>query len=117
MDKPKAPSGLKAAGRRLWKQLTNGDYEFNSAEIRILEDACREADIIDRIEGELGSAALVVSGSQGQPVASPLVQEVRQHRMVFKSLVAALKLPDDEESSGSESDAARTLAFKRHYGA
>lgn len=90
---PRMPSKLGPAGRALWKSIIPA-YELRPDELRLLADACREADIIQRLEDELANAPLMVKGSQGQLVASPLVSEVRQHRAVLASLLRALKLPD-----------------------
>jgi len=113
MEPLKPPTKLKSAGRKLWVGLTNGEFEFNSAELRILEDACREVDLIDQMEKEIQSKdfKMVVRGSQGQPVASPVVQEIRQHRMTLRALIQALKLP--EEDDGRATSAGQVLAMQR----
>lgn len=69
-------------------------YDLRPDEVRLLADGCREADIIERLEAELADAPLMVKGSMGQLVASPLVSEVRQHRAVLAGLLKSLKLPD-----------------------
>jgi hypothetical protein len=61
--------------------------------VRLLTDACREADLVARLEDAQRDAPLTVRGSQGQEVASPLISEVRQHRAVLAGLLKALKLP------------------------
>jgi hypothetical protein len=91
--KPRPPEKLGAAARRLWREVVER-YELRPDEVRMLGDAAREADIIDRLEAELADAPLMVKGSMGQLVASPLVSEVRQHRSVLASLLKSLKLPD-----------------------
>ena len=91
--KPDRPANLGDLGRELWDSIAP-NYELRPDEWRILLDACREADIIQRLEDELADAPLMVSGSMGQLVASPLVSEVRQHRATLKTLLAALKIPD-----------------------
>lgn len=94
----KAPAGLKAAGASLWRDVT-GKYELRADESRVLEDACRERDLIARLEKELADSNLIVKGSMGQPAINPIVSELRQHRGTFASLMKQLKLPDDGESS------------------
>ncbi|MCK9496956.1 MAG: hypothetical protein M0R75_15900 [Dehalococcoidia bacterium] len=97
---PTVPKGLaaKGAGRKIWREITSR-YRLRADELRILEDACREADLVDRLETALADAPLTVNGSMGQPVANPLVQEVRQHRNTLKSLLSSLKLPDDDATA------------------
>lgn len=104
------PAGLGLQGSRLWLAITE-EQELRVDELRILEDACREVDLIERLEDALRDAPLVVTGSQGQPVASPLVQELRQHRGLVARLLAALKLEDEGDS---ERDARERSAKARH---
>lgn len=108
-----APKGLGLEARRLWRG-TLKDFDLGPAELRILEDACREVELIERLEAELQGADLVVIGSRHQPVVNPLIQEIRQHRGVLKQLLGALRLPDDADSASwdglSASDRGRRLA-------
>ena len=108
-----APKGLKGS-LGFWRKITK-KFELRDDELRILEDSCREMDLIDRLEEALEGADLTVRGSQGQPVANPLVQEVRQHRGQLKSLLGSLKLPDEpgEAAGSSRSESARKAAEAR----
>lgn len=109
MTKPKAPVGLLAGGKRLWVD-TVGSWTLRVDELRVLEDACREADLIDQMQRKLRPATLMVKGSQGQDVVNPLVSEVRQHRAVLRGLLGQLRLTDD---AASRSTAARAAANAR----
>lgn len=64
------------------------EYELGPAELRLLEDAVREVDLIED-RTALQGADLTVSGSHGQPVRNPLAQEVRLHRGVLRQLLSA----------------------------
>ena len=64
---PPAPKGLGLEARRLWRDILK-DFDLGPAELRILEDACREVDLIDRLEAAIDGADLVVTGSRHQPV-------------------------------------------------
>ena len=108
----KTPANLGAKARALWTKLTT-DYEFRADELRVLEDACREVDLIERMESELRGSAMVVKGSMGQPVAAPLVTEVRQHRATLARLLAGLKIPDESSTPEERSTAARNAANAR----
>lgn len=90
---PKPLRQLGIEGSALWDSIVP-TYELRPDEVRILNDACCEADIIARLEWELVDADLMVKGSQGQLVASPLVSEVRQHRATLATLLGKLKIPD-----------------------
>lgn len=110
MAKQTAPRGLGASGKRIWGQITE-TYTLRPDELSILEDACREADLIDRLEEALTGAPLMESGSMGQKVASPLVSEIRQHRNTKRQLLTSLRLPEEPGGSAAEerSEMARAL--------
>lgn len=94
--KPTKPRGLKASGGKLWRLISDpAKYELRPDELRILEDACREADLIDEIERQLEGEPFMVTGSQGQDVIHPLIPELRQHRATLTSMLLKLKLPDE----------------------
>lgn len=98
MEDTKSPTGLKPRSRRMWKTIT-ADYKLRADELDLLEDACREMDLIDALEAELKGSTYLVTGSQGQSVINPLVSEIRQHRATKKALWTALNLPDDESTA------------------
>ncbi|MEV7654667.1 hypothetical protein AB0O39_10895 [Streptomyces anulatus] len=107
------PAGLGDKALVVWTEISEG-YDLRIDELRVLEDACREIDLIERLEADLQHAELIVTGSMGQPVASPLVQELRQHRGVLARLLGWLKLPDEEApAAGGRSASARQAAMAR----
>ena len=113
--KPQAPTGLSDGGSRLWATVV-GAYDLRVDEQRVLEDACREADLIDAMVAGMEGKALVVEGSKGQPVVNPLVSELRQHRSTLATLMRQLKLPEDGDSeaeAGRRSASARSAANAR----
>lgn len=111
--KHEAPDGLGDKALVVWTEIAEG-YDLRIDELRVLEDACREIDLIERLEEDLKTADLIVVGSMGQPVASPLVQELRQHRGVLARLLGWLKLPDEEApAKGNASASARQAAMAR----
>lgn len=110
-----APEGLDTAGLRLWQQVA-ATWALRPDELRVLADACNEADLVDRLQAELVDAPLMVKGSQGQQVASPLVSELRQHRSTLAGLLKQLRLPDEDDgalSPATKSAAARAAARAR----
>jgi len=107
------PTGLKTAGKALWKQITDG-YELRPDEVRILVDAAREADLVDRLEKALSSEPeLTTEGSMGQLVITPLLAEIRQHRAVLANLLKALKLPAGKPGAGAQSELERIAEERR----
>ncbi len=93
MTHSRMPSNLGTAGKRLWRAIT-AEYELAAHELAILESACREADLIARLEAAAKDAPLTVKGSMGQTVASPYVTELRQHRTTQANLLKSLRLPE-----------------------
>lgn len=109
----KAPSGLGAAGEQLWSDVA-ADYELRPDELRVLEAACRTADMIARLDAAMVDEPLMVSGSMGQLREHPLISESRQQRQSLAALLKQLKLPDEGASSSeSRSSAARAAANAR----
>lgn len=108
----KAPSGLGNAGKRLWQSIA-AKYELRADELRVLEDAAREADLVETLNAGMTGAPLLVKGSQGQDVINPLISELRQHRATLAALLRQLKLPDDSASSEARSTSARAAANAR----
>jgi hypothetical protein len=105
MARKRTPTGLQDAGKALWRDIV-GTYELRSDELRILEDTCREADLVARMQAEMDEPGFqfIVSGSMGQKVIHTIVSEIRQHRAVIQRFLAGLKLPD--EPAGSDADGA-----------
>ncbi|MFI8279759.1 hypothetical protein ACIGBH_33645 [Streptomyces sp. NPDC085929] len=115
---PPAPEGLGRRASDLWEDIVEGQ-DLRTDELRILEDACREVDLIERMHAELQGAPLVVKGSMGQDVANPLVQELRQHRALVARLLGSLKLREDDQAERdalARQDQARRAAGVRWHG-
>ena len=113
MSKPPTPQHLGAKAKRVWSEIT-GPYDLRADELRVLEDACREIDLVERLEKEFADEPTMVKGSMGQLVASPILQELRQHRALVAQLLGKLKLPDEDgRQQESVSNAARKAALAR----
>lgn len=91
----RTPTKLGPKARRFWRETTEV-YELSVHEAVLLENACREIDIVERLEKELDGADLVVPGSMGQDTAHPLLMEVRMHRASVAAMIKQLALPDPE---------------------
>ena len=59
MAAPKPPQSLGHRGRQLWRAIQGG-YELSDAELQILAEACKTADLIDRLADQLAAETLVV---------------------------------------------------------
>lgn len=121
MTKFTPPPDLSSASLRFWESVT-GAYGLRPDELRVLEDCCREIDLIERLQDALPKTktGLTVRGSMGQNVAHPLLGEIRQHRSTLGSLLKQLKLFDlganaskDQPESSDMSASARKAAIAR----
>ncbi len=85
--------------------------ELRADHLRILQDACREADLIDDLEHSLIGEPKTVLGSQHQMVIHPIISELRQHRATLSTLLRALRLADTDTSAVDASRAATVSAI------
>ena len=108
----KPPRGLGSGGKRLWSAVA-GRYELRADELRTLEDAAQEADLIDEMTREQRGQPKTVKGSMGQLVAAPLVSELRQHRATLNTLLRSLKLPEVDAGALAEQAAAKAGESER----
>ena len=99
-DSPKAPTGLRTPGRRLWNAVVTR-YVLTESELAMLAEACRTTDELDRLERAVRALPELTSiGSTGQLRAHPLLNEVRSHRRLLERLTTAMNLPDDDQEIG-----------------
>jgi hypothetical protein len=106
---PRPPRDLKATGKAFWRSVLS-DFDANSAELRLLHEACRTKDELDWMAERVAAESPVVPGSKGQPRAHPLLAEIRQHRRLLDQLVVALGIPLEHEVVGRRRSAAAKQA-------
>ncbi|QCR54945.1 hypothetical protein C1N80_06230 [Brachybacterium sp. SGAir0954] len=100
-----APKGLGSRGRRLWREITE-EHDLDPMQRVLLEEACRCADRLDRLEEKLsgreGAWAHLMSRVDLDDEDTRVIElrvdgalsEARQQQNVFKQLLASLRLPD-----------------------
>ncbi|MEV7983339.1 hypothetical protein [Streptomyces sp. NPDC086519] len=116
---PPAPEGLGERGLRLWTD-TLADLEMDPDELLLLEEACRLADELDEMGVLLANSAMLSKGSRGQPVANPLIREIRGHRLALSRVLrqlGATRPGEDEQERLTPSQRGRKAALARHHGA
>jgi len=91
---------------------------LSEAEGLLLEKACATADLLERVEAEVATGALVKAGSRGQPVADPLIQTQVELGAHLIRLLEALRVPFGEEDpeEAMTSQLARKAAMTRWHG-
>ncbi|MGW3275905.1 hypothetical protein ACWDFH_31245 [Streptomyces kronopolitis] len=93
-----APRGLDESGCRLWESVAEA-FELDVHEQLLLLQACRTADLLDRLSGEAARGPLAVVNGKGDRVANPVVTEHRQQSLVLARLLASLRMPSGEEDA------------------
>ncbi len=92
------PKGLGYQGRKLWKEVTDEfDLSVDPHKRRILFDAAKTADLIDKLEKEYANQPLTAKGSYGQPVLNPLVAAGQSARGLMAQLMARLNFEGHED--------------------
>lgn len=96
----RTPKHLGEAGLELWTTVLEAN-DLRPDELRMLEDACREADVIESLDAERRRPGfkLYATGSMGQRVIDPVISELRQHSSTLAMLLTKLKLTEGETDS------------------
>lgn len=102
----KTPPGLKTAGRRLWRSITD-DFELAEHEKALLLQACSCADRLDELARGMEGEPLTVSNARGDEVAHPILVESRQQAITLSRLLASLRIPDADDVRPQRRGAAR----------
>ncbi|WP_030543104.1 hypothetical protein [Streptomyces albus] len=113
-----APDGLGPRALELWSG-TVAENELEPGELVLLEAACRLVDHVDVMEAALAEQGPVVKGSRGQPAASPLLREIRAHRLAVTRILRQLMAAAPAEEEGERltpSQRGRRAAVIRHHG-
>lgn len=77
--RPTAPPGLEKRGRRFWRAAVD-EIDFDIDGLELLVDTCRTLDTIERLRAIVDAEGEMTKGSMGQPVAHPLLAELRHQR-------------------------------------
>lgn len=95
MKEPKPPADLGAEGRRLWRDIirdaASQNVELTGQELVYLRHAGELADTIARMKVDVAEAPTIVNGYNKQPVANPLLAEIRMHRQLLGQMLARVK--------------------------
>ncbi|MFJ6500869.1 hypothetical protein [Streptomyces virginiae] len=90
------PDGLDESGSRLWDSVAVG-FDLDVHEQLLLLQACRTADLLDRLAEAAARGRLTVTNAKGEEVTNPVITEHRQQSLVLARLLASLRMPSGEE--------------------
>jgi hypothetical protein len=102
---PKNPTGLRARGRRLWREMhETADFTGCPEAAMVLEQACRVADEIERQHKLIAKAGddTRVMGSTKQPVSMPEIGDLRSNQALLLSLLKAINPADENTLTRSD---------------
>jgi hypothetical protein len=99
--RPKAPAGLGAAGRDLWRSVLDevpAGLLLDSHEAELLEHAARTADHVAALEKAIRKDGVTVQAPDGRLIVSPALVEARQQRLLLQRLLGGIAVAVDEEA-------------------
>lgn len=113
---PRAPKGLRTAGRKVWRGVLSprddgAVLELRPDEVPLLVELCRLTDDVERLRDALDGAPLTVEGSKGQDVVHPLRAELHRTSARLEGIHKTLSLPDEDGKTSTH--AGRALARAR----
>jgi hypothetical protein len=95
------PTGLQAAGKRLWCSVVD-EFDLEEHELALLTEAVRTVDLLALLDAAVRRDGPLVASPQGQK-AHPAAVEARQQRIALARLLAALRLPAGEPGDQQQS--------------
>jgi len=90
-------------------------YELSPAELVILGEAQRTADLCGELQDVLDGAGVMLDGPTG-PRVRPVVAELRQQRVTLARLLVALRIPTDDEGDLTGEDRTQRRGLRGVYG-
>jgi hypothetical protein len=97
----KAPPGLDAGGRKLWRDIVGEHSELDPAQLVQLHEACRAKDRCDKLDGLLRGEdsswlriAEIGEGGEVKVMVDAALAKANETANLMKQLLAALRLPD-----------------------
>src|SRR2546426_911772 len=100
---PRAPTGTKAAGKRLRRSVL-ANYDLDEHELTLLVQAVHVADLCDELEAVVRRDGPLVEHDKR---AHPAAVEARQQRIVLARLIVALRVPIGDQEMPSRTGAPR----------
>ncbi|MCP2046382.1 UNVERIFIED_ORG: hypothetical protein J3D58_000454 [Paenarthrobacter nicotinovorans] len=92
---PRPPRGLNAPGKALWTSVV-AEFEPDERELATLLEVCRTCDTLAALQALVDKEGLKDSTGT-RP--NPLLAELRMQRIAFARLMAALRIPVEEDQT------------------
>lgn len=113
---PKCPTGLKARGNRLWRDLHGtADFSGSPETVTVIEEACYLSDEIARQRRIVRKAGddTRVSGYNGQLVTMPEVDDLQRNQQLLLSMLKSIRVDPGNGEKLTRSDIGKMGAAKR----
>lgn len=111
--KPPQKALFGASGTALW-QSVNDVLVLDSHEEKLLAELCRTADACDELQKIVDRDGVLADSSQGVR-AHPALQELRQQRVAFARLIAALGLPSGIRDAAAQATRTKPRQIRGVY--
>ncbi|WP_373234414.1 hypothetical protein [Mycobacterium marinum] len=101
---PRPPTGLRARGKRLWRELhESAEFDHAPETVLVIEEACFLADEVDRLRRIVRAAGADtrVLGYNKQITSMPEVDDLRKTQALLLSMLKSIRL-DDEMMTASD---------------
>lgn len=101
VERPDPPPGLSVPAMALWSRLLD-EFEFSIGEFVVLEQLVEAKSMLDLLTEawERDGKPTMASGSMGQDIIDPRIQEIRKVRQQYAALAKQLALPAESIEGG-----------------
>ncbi len=90
-QRPRPPLGLSSRSQRLWRELVEA-FDFSTAEEVLLEELCRQHDILLAARAEVAEHGVVINDQRGSRKSNPAVRQTQHATALILRLANKLKL-------------------------
>nr|DAJ25788.1 MAG TPA: terminase small subunit [Caudoviricetes sp.] len=99
------------AAEAFWRRVVVR-WELRTDELRILQDACVQLALVDRLQYEADRSDVLIEGSRGQLRPNPIFDAVRQHRLALTNILKSLNIPESDEEEAARAERRHNKAVK-----
>jgi len=111
---PDPPDGAGPSGQALWADVL-AKYVLEEHEQALLREAVRSVDQLDTLHAIIDRDGPIIDGPNGAPRNHPAAVEARQLRIALARIIAALRLPADDDGDTALSRPQRRSGVRGPY--